>query len=175
MPCSSSLSLSVICTSEVVYSSTNSLSWESQTVLTSYQSVLCLLRSTQGLHRRLTEFTRPSRKKDSKPSHVCLTGKKNNFPFFIQHMADSSTPGVKKTKRRFVPVKKAAKPEVVVKKESVPDTTSLHSADPGSSSEPTKTTPIGTIRPEATGDGRLPSIKDGSKNKATAPKVWKCI
>lgn len=74
-------------------------------------------------------------------------------------------PGVNKQTRRFAPVKRggrtARSSTVVVK----PETVEAES----STAPPPKS--IGTMRPETSDEGRLPSINDGQKTRGGSAKV----
>lgn len=108
-------------------------------------------------------------------------------------MSDPITPGVKKTTRRFAPVKRgASKSAAGLKREeaaaaasaAVSGSTDTAAAPASSSTEdaakPTadgaeqaKPVPIGTIRPESSGSGRLQSVNEGQKTRGGAAKVKK--
>lgn len=98
------------------------------------------------------------------------------------------TPGVKKTTRRFAPVKRgASKSAAGLKREeaaaaaastSVPESsTDSKPETPTSSaaSEHAKSTPIGTMRPEGVNSGRLQSVNEGQKTRGGSAKVNTCI
>lgn len=104
-------------------------------------------------------------------------------------MSDPITPGVKKTTRRFAPVKRGASKSAagLKREEAAAAATAAASGStdtaPASSStedavkpaaegaEQAKPLPIGTIRPESSGSGRLQSVNEGQKTRGGAAKV----
>ncbi|KAI8642799.1 RNA polymerase III RPC4-domain-containing protein [Parasitella parasitica] len=113
----------------------------------------------------------------------------------------TDTPGVKKTTRRFAPVKRggkspaaqrraaeaaaaaAAAAEVAAESSSVKDkgsegtdtsaeaSTSASTAEGNTTPNVSKSSSIGTIRPEASGSGRLQSVNDGQKTRGGTMKM----
>lgn len=107
----------------------------------------------------------------------------------------NDTPGVKKTTRRFAPVKRGGKSPAAQRRaaaaaaaaatatsEDVDSSVKLEateSANASPSAESTsteghasaKSSPIGTIRPEGAGSGRLQSVNDGQKTRGGTMKV----
>lgn len=106
----------------------------------------------------------------------------------------ADTPGVKKTTRRFAPVKRggkspaaqrraaaaaAAEAESSSAKQEVPESSNTIAASTATESSTTaeggnataKSAPIGTIRPEGSGSGRLQSVNDGQKTRGGTMKV----
>ncbi|KAL9550152.1 hypothetical protein MBANPS3_004858 [Mucor bainieri] len=106
----------------------------------------------------------------------------------------SDTPGVKKTTRRFAPVKRGGKSPAAQRRaaaaaaaaatvsedadssvklehvESATDSPSVESPSTEGQS-PAKLPPIGTIRPEGSGSGRLQSVNDGQKTRGGTMKM----
>lgn len=106
----------------------------------------------------------------------------------------TDTPGVKKTTRRFAPVKRggkspaaqrraaaaaAAEAESSSVKQEASESSNTAAAGTSTESSTTaeggnataKSTPIGTIRPEGSGSGRLQSVNDGQKTRGGTMKV----
>ncbi|KAI8068826.1 RNA polymerase III RPC4-domain-containing protein [Thamnidium elegans] len=104
-------------------------------------------------------------------------------------MSDPITPGVKKTTRRFAPVKRgASKSAAGLKREEAAAAAAVTAAGSTDTSAPSKSTedaakpaadgaehakssPIGTIRPESSGSGRLQSVNEGQKTRGGAAKM----
>lgn len=109
----------------------------------------------------------------------------------------ADTPGVKKTTRRFAPVKRGGKSPAAQRRaaaaaaaeaEAEPSSVkqeaseSSNAAATGTATESSataeggntaaKSTPIGTIRPEGSGSGRLQSVNDGQKTRGGTMKVY---
>lgn len=92
------------------------------------------------------------------------------------------TPGVKKTTRRFAPVKRGASKSAAGLKREEAAVAAAAATAPTEAAEPTakletptidhaKSTPIGTIRPEGTSSGRLQSVNEGQKTRGGTAKV----
>lgn len=102
------------------------------------------------------------------------------------------TPGVKKTTRRFAPVKRgASKTAAGLKREEAAkaaaaaasaaecSTTTTNEGEGSTSTngitetqqQHVKSQPIGTMRPEGVSSGRLQSVNDGQKTRGGAAKV----
>lgn len=98
------------------------------------------------------------------------------------------TPGVKKQTRRFAPVKRGGKTAAALKREATAKATADTSTEAPESANNTLETapeslpaspstaassnkPIGTIRPEGSGSGRLQSVNDGQKTRGGSMKV----
>jgi hypothetical protein len=96
------------------------------------------------------------------------------------------TPGVKKQTRRFAPVKrggsktaaalkreaaaKAAEPSTDAANTESTSSTAIETTPESLPSTPSNK-PLGTIRPEGSGSGRLQSINDGQKTRGGSIKV----
>lgn len=108
----------------------------------------------------------------------------------------NDTPGVKKTTRRFAPVKRGGKSPAAQRRAAAAaaaaaatatsedadssvklEATESANASPSAESTSTeghasaKSSPIGTIRPEGAGSGRLQSVNDGQKTRGGTMKV----
>lgn len=95
------------------------------------------------------------------------------------------TPGVKKTTRRFAPVKRgASKSAAGLKREeaaAAAAAAAVVTTEPSSgessvkqetpSSDHAKSIPLGTMRPEGTNSGRLQSVNEGQKTRGGTAKV----
>lgn len=89
-------------------------------------------------------------------------------------------PSVKKTARRFAPVKRGGSKSAagIKREEAAAAAAAAAAAEGGESSkpseaapEPVKSAPIGTMRPEGSSSGRLQSVNDGQKTRGGAAKV----
>lgn len=93
---------------------------------------------------------------------------------------DGVTPGVKKQARRFAPVKRGGKSPAAKRREAAAAAEAAaevksednNTPTPSESSETTtKSTVLGTIRPEGSGSGRLQSVNEGQKTRGGSVKV----
>lgn len=110
--------------------------------------------------------------------------------FAMSEPSDSApiTPTVKKTARRFAPVKRGgSKTAAGIKREEAAaaaaaaaaasgeggESSESKSTEAAPATEHVKSAPIGTMRPEGSSSGRLQSVNDGQKTRGGAAKVRK--